>query len=73
VRHVAEVLRIRLEDAMAVGDSLGDVPMLEEVGHPVVMANSAPELLERFSNVAGDVESCGVVAALEDALVLERS
>ncbi len=72
VRHVAEVLRVPLEDVMAVGDSLGDVGMLEAVGHPVVMANSAPELLARFSDVAGDVESCGVVAALEEALKIER-
>ncbi len=68
VRHVAEVLRMRLQDIMAVGDSTGDVPMLEEVGHPVVMANSAPELLEHFSDVAGDVEDCGVVAAFDEAL-----
>ncbi|MEJ2289691.1 MAG: HAD family hydrolase [Deinococcales bacterium] len=72
VRHVAEVLRVRLSDVMAVGDSVGDLPMLEAVGHPVVMANSAPELLERFSDVAGDVESCGVVVALEEALALEQ-
>ena len=71
VKHVAEVLRLRLEDVMAVGDSLGDLSMLEAVGHPVVMANGAPELLERFSDVAGDVESCGVVAAFEEALALE--
>ncbi|MEJ2667145.1 MAG: HAD family hydrolase [Deinococcales bacterium] len=72
VRHVAAVLRLRLDEVMAVGDSLGDVPMLELVGHPVVMANSSPELLARFSDVAGDVESCGVVAALEEALALGR-
>lgn len=73
IAHVAEVLRVRLPEVMAVGDSLGDLPMLETVGHPVVMANSAPELLERFPDVAGDVESCGVVAALDEAVTLGRS
>ncbi len=73
VRHIAEVLRVGLSDVMAVGDSVGDLPMLEAVGHPVVMANSVPELLERFPDVAGDVESCGVVVALEEALALEQA
>jgi Cof subfamily protein (haloacid dehalogenase superfamily) len=71
IRHVAEVLRVPLADVMAVGDSLGDLSMLEIVGHPVVMANSAPELLARFADVAGDVESCGVVEALDEALTLD--
>lgn len=67
-RDVAELLKVPLEDVMGVGDSLGDVPMLDIVGHPMVMANSAPELLERFDEVAGDVADCGVVIALERAL-----
>ncbi len=71
VRDLAASLKIKLENTMAVGDSLGDIGMLEAVGHPVIMSNSAPELLERFSDVAGDVESCGVVAALEEAALLE--
>lgn len=71
-RDLAELLKVKLENVMAVGDSLGDVPMLDIVGHPMVMSNSAPELLERFDEVAGDVADCGVVVALEQALATVR-
>lgn len=68
LRHLAEAMRIPLEDIMAIGDSEGDIPMLDTVGHPVVMANASEALLERFDAIAGDVESCGVVAAFEEAM-----
>lgn len=69
VAYIAERQRVPLADVMAIGDSRGDVPMLEIVGHPRVMANSSPDLLERYP-VVGDVEECGAVAALEEALTL---
>lgn len=68
VRHLAEAMRIPLEDIMAIGDSEGDVPMLDIVGHPVIMANASEAITGRFDAVAGDVENCGVVAAFEEAL-----
>jgi len=67
VKQLAEQMRIPLANVMAVGDSHGDLPMLEVVGHPRVVANASPELLERFPSV-GDVEECGVVEALEEAI-----
>lgn len=67
VELLAEQLRIDTERVMAVGDSAGDLPMLLAVGHPRVMANSSPELLQRFQTI-GDVEECGAVEALEEAV-----
>ncbi len=68
VRHLCDTMRIPLQDVMAIGDSEGDVPMLDIVGHPVIMANATDELKSRFDAVAGDVENCGIVAAFEEAL-----
>jgi Cof subfamily protein (haloacid dehalogenase superfamily) len=70
VLHLARALGVAQENIMAVGDSIGDLSMLEAVGHPVVMENAPDELRRRFA-VAGHVESCGVVAALEEALRLK--
>ena len=67
VRQLAEQMRIPLDRVMAVGDSAGDLPMLLEVGHPRIMANATPDLLEQFPNV-GHVEECGAVQALEEAM-----
>ena len=65
-RWVCEKLGIDVLDTMAVADSVGDRSILECVGHPVVMANSPPELLARFPSV-GDVEDDGVIEALQAA------
>lgn len=71
-RSAVELLCARLEidprHAMAVGDSAGDLGMLEAVGLPRVMGNATPDLRERFAEgVLGDVEACGVSEALEQA------
>jgi hypothetical protein len=64
VERVAKRLDIPLERAMAIGDSVGDLAMLEAVGHPVVMGDADHELRGRFPSV-GDAEDDGVLAALE--------
>lgn len=68
--YLAQHLKVKLANVMGVGDSMGDLPMLEAVGHPVVMANAEEALKERFAVVAGNVENCGVVVALQRALTL---
>lgn len=68
VRQLAEHMGVPLERSMAVGDTSGDLPMLEVVGLPVVMGNGEAALKERFATVVGDVESGGVIEALELAL-----
>lgn len=60
---VARTVGFDLVDAVAVGDAVGDLPLLEAVGHPFVVANAAPELLERFA-VLDDVDRDGVVSLL---------
>lgn len=66
VRILAENLGIALAEIMAIGDSFGDVSMLEIVGHPIVMGNAPAALRERFPSVS-DVEEKGVIAAIEQA------
>jgi len=70
IQDVAAHLKIPLTHAMAVGDTVGDLPMLQAVGFPVVMGNAEPELKARFPQVVGDVDADGVVEALELALTL---
>lgn len=65
---LTKAMKIDLKDAMAVGDSHGDLPMLECVGYPVVMSNASEDLKNTYSHHAGDVEKCGVVEIIEFAL-----
>lgn len=70
VRDLVAHLKVPLEHVMAVGDTTGDLPMLELVGHPVIMGNAVPALKERFATVVGDVDDGGVIGAIELARTL---
>ena len=71
VRELCDAMKVKLENVMGVGDSDGDLPMLETVGHPVVMGNSHPALQAKFERIVRDVDDCGVADALELALGLK--
>ena len=68
VELLAEAMKVELKDVMAIGDSHGDVPMLERVGFPVVMSNASSDLKESYQRHAGDVENCGIVDIITFAL-----
>ncbi len=68
-RRLAEDLKVNLANVMGVGDTSGDAPMLDVVGHPFIMGGASDDLKEKYA-VLDDVEACGVVAALEKALQL---
>lgn len=71
ITRLAEILKVDLANVMALGDSEGDLPMLQVVGHPLVMGNASEALRDRFASV-GSVEACGAVEALERALTLQN-
>lgn len=73
VRQLTDSLRINPRDVMAIGDSEGDIPMLDAVGHPVVMGDAPLSVRERYGTVAGSITNCGVVPALEEALTIEAN
>ena len=41
---------ISADEVMSFGDNFNDLPLLEKVGHPFIMANGAPALKERFAH-----------------------
>ena len=62
LRQLCRALGVSLEEVMAFGDNYNDLPMLEQVGHPYLMENAAPELKARFST------RCRTVAEVLEAL-----
>ena len=68
VQQLTRILKVDPEQAMAIGDSIGDLSMLEAVGFPVVMGGAPEELKERFPTIVPDVENCGAAVALGQAL-----
>jgi Cof subfamily protein (haloacid dehalogenase superfamily) len=74
VRFLADKLEIDLAKVMAVGDSPGDLAMLEAVGHPRVMASGDPELVARFAgHVLPGVADQGAAEALTEAISLRAA
>ena len=69
-----ELLRrmdIAPEHCMAFGDYLNDMELLEVSGHPYVMENAHPQLLERFPNTSGHNNHGGVVTTICRELGIE--
>lgn len=56
IRQLCEILGIDPGDVMAIGDNDNDTAMLDAVGHPYIMENAAPHLLEKYSNHCRRVE-----------------
>lgn len=50
IRALCRALNIDAGDVMAFGDNYNDVPMLDMVGHPYLMASAAEELRQRYRN-----------------------
>ncbi len=55
---------IPFADTYAIGDSLNDLLMLENVQHPIAMGNALPEVKSRSEYVTADVTEDGVEQAL---------
>ncbi len=68
VELLARAMKVDLKNVMAIGDSHGDLPMLERVGFPVVMSNAPNDLKTDYPRHAGDVEDCGIVEMTAFAL-----
>jgi len=74
VRFLADKLEIDLAKVMAIGDSPGDVAMLDAVGHPRVMGSGDPEVVARFAgHVLPGVAEQGAAEALTEAITLRAT
>lgn len=60
IRAVLQHFHLDPSEAMAFGDSLNDVEMLQAVGTAVAMGNATPQLKELASSVCGPVSEDGI-------------
>ena len=65
LRELANMLNIKKDEIVAIGDNINDKEMIENAGLGVIMANSAP-YMKRFANVeVADNNNDGVAEAIE--------
>jgi hypothetical protein len=67
-RFAADYLGYDIGDTLGVGDSVGDIPLLEVVGFPFAMGDGHDELVERGFPLLDGIDEDGVIEALEFAL-----
>jgi len=66
---LAKHLGITLEEVVAVGDWINDIPLLKAAGLGIAMGNSHDELKKVADHVTLDVEEHGLAAAIREFLV----
>lgn len=69
VRYIIEKLGLDKSEALGVGDSIGDWPMLNECGVKVVMGNADDDVKENADLVIGDFEDGGLIKFVFEKLL----
>jgi Cof subfamily protein (haloacid dehalogenase superfamily) len=64
ISQLCDDLGINIDRVMMIGDGLNDLPAITAVGHPVAMANAAPEVRNACRHQVASVEHDGVAEAL---------
>lgn len=65
IKRVAQLLGIRREEMIGVGDGYNDYPLLSACGLKIAMGNAAQELKEIADFIAPSVEEDGVATVIE--------
>ncbi len=65
LERLADSLNIGLNDVTVFGDQINDLPMFEECGHAIAVANAVPELMSHANEVIGDHTQDSVAGYLE--------
>ena len=73
VKTLCSLWNLDLKQAVAFGDNYNDIEMLETVGHGYLMGNAPEALKQRFSRHTDDHDHDGIVSALLDLNLSQRS
>lgn len=68
IEKLAEILQIKSEEIMAIGDNINDKEMIQNAGLGILMSNSAPYMKEFADVVVSNNNEDGVAEALEKFL-----
>lgn len=69
ILKLIEILDIKPEEVMAIGDNVNDQTMLENAGLGIAMANSAPYIQKMADEITLDNNSDGVAVAIEKYII----
>ncbi|GKT03356.1 HAD family hydrolase [Furfurilactobacillus entadae] len=72
IHFIQEREHLQTEELPAFGDGHNDLPMLNSVGHPIVMANANPEIKQIAEFITTDNDSNGVAYGIQHLLAAEK-
>lgn len=72
VEFISELLSIKKNEIMGIGDSYNDLEMLLACGYKVAMGNSIPQILKIADYIASSYKNHGVEKALKSLVLLEK-
>ena len=70
IKKVLSYLNINKEEAIAIGDDYGDIPMFEAVGFSIAMGNGRPEAHEKAKMVTKKISESGLKHALQELKII---
>lgn len=65
IKKLMELLGLRKEDVIGVGDSANDLPIFQAVGHRVAVGNGSEELKAQADEIAPPVDEDGLAQVIE--------
>lgn len=65
IQELLQILKVKKNQAIGIGDSLNDLPLFESVGFKVAMGNAPKELKELADYIAPTIDEDGVVDVIE--------
>ena len=68
VKKLLEMLNIRKEEAVAIGDYINDLSMFEQVGYKVAVGNAVERVKEKADEITLPADEDGVAVFLEKVL-----
>lgn len=69
IKYVVESENLSLDETAAFGDGHNDIPMLEMVGHPIVMENALPEIKKYAKDITATNNDNGVGKGIHQFLM----
>lgn len=72
IRRVLSHYHADLKDAVAIGDSMNDLEMIQNVGLGIAMGNAMPEVQKAAVYTAKDIDDGGLADAVQYALAQEK-
>ena len=69
LKELANMLNIKTDEIMAIGDNINDKEMIENAGLGIIMENSSPYMKEIANTMVSDNNNDGVAEALEKYII----